>query len=145
MRQNQGPIPWESVALPHHCREQARQAKEELGTESTQKMLAILNRENPQLRPPRGQRPEGVPLQKRPDLLKCPWTLGRPGTYMKVLTNFKIPIFRETYPEDVKNGRIGQNVPWDSIRITAHILLQTGGWSAHLYMRRPTVRSIVFF
>jgi hypothetical protein len=35
-----------------------------------------------------------VPLQKRPELQKDP------GTYKEALTNIKIAIFRETYPED---------------------------------------------
>jgi hypothetical protein len=40
------------------------------------------------------------PLQKRPEHQKGPGTLKGPGTYKEALTNVKIAIFRETYPED---------------------------------------------
>jgi hypothetical protein len=57
-------------------------------------MQACPSWETPQLKPLRGQGQRAVPPQKWPEPQK------RPGTYKEALTNIKIAIFRETYPED---------------------------------------------
>jgi hypothetical protein len=63
--------------------------------------MHIRNREE---KPPPGlQRGQGwreILLQKRPEPKKRPRDDKGPGTYKEALTNFKIAIFRETYPED---------------------------------------------
>jgi hypothetical protein len=57
-------------------------------------MEAHPNREKPQRKPLTGQGQRAVPPQKWPELQKGP------GTHKEALTNVKIAIFRETYPED---------------------------------------------
>jgi hypothetical protein len=57
-------------------------------------MLTCLSRKKPRPKPLRGLGRRLVLLRKRPDLQKDP------GTYKEVLTNIKIVIFKEAYPED---------------------------------------------
>jgi hypothetical protein len=73
------------------------QAKQEVGAFSNQEMQARLNGEKPQPKPRRGQGQRAVPLQKWPELQKVP------GNYKEALTDIKIAIFKETYPEDKLN------------------------------------------
>jgi hypothetical protein len=60
-------------------------------------MQARPSREKPRSKPQRGQGQRAVPPLKRPELQKGP------GTYKEALTNIKIAIFMETYPEDKLN------------------------------------------
>ncbi|PNF15260.1 hypothetical protein B7P43_G00966 [Cryptotermes secundus] len=57
-------------------------------------MQARPSREKPLPIPLRGQGQRAVPPQKEPELQKGP------GTYKEAVTNIKVAIFRETYPED---------------------------------------------
>jgi hypothetical protein len=57
-------------------------------------MQARPSRGKPQPKPQRGQGQRVVPPLKRPEIQKGP------GTYKEALTNIKIAIFNETYPED---------------------------------------------
>jgi hypothetical protein len=84
-------------------------------------MEACLSREKPRLGPLRGPGLREVPLQSRSSLQKGP------GTYREALTDTKIAIFKENYPEDklTKEApisyprRTGKRVLWDSERRTA--------------------------
>jgi hypothetical protein len=68
--------------------------KQELGAFSNQGMLTHPIREKPRLKPLGGLDRRAVLLQKWPDLQKGP------GTYKEALTNMKIAIIKDAYPED---------------------------------------------
>jgi hypothetical protein len=66
-------------------------------------MEACLSREKPQSGPLRGQVPEGsIPTERvrPPRPPKRPKDYSGPGTYKEALTNIKLAIFKEKYPED---------------------------------------------
>jgi hypothetical protein len=75
-------------------RQKLGQARQELGAFGNQETQVCPSREIPRLKPLRHQGQRAAPPQKQPELQKGP------GTYKEALTNIKIAIFRETYPED---------------------------------------------
>jgi hypothetical protein len=74
--------------------------KQELGAISNQEMQARPSREKPRLKPIRGLGWRAVLLLKTARPPKTSRDSRGPGTYKKVLTNIKIAIFKEAYPED---------------------------------------------
>jgi hypothetical protein len=80
------------------------QAKQKLGAFSNQEMRARPSRGKPQPKPQRGRGQRVVPPLKRPEIQKDP------GTYKEALTNIKIAIFKETYPEDKLNKEDQKNI-----------------------------------
>jgi hypothetical protein len=87
-------------------------------------------------------RSEGSTPTKTARPPKIPWDSRGPGTYKEVLTNIKIAIFKEAYPEDKLTKRpedyprgTGKGVAWDSFRrTTTPKVLQTGGRCINIYI-----------
>jgi hypothetical protein len=77
----------------------ARANKQELGAFSNQEMQAHSSRGNPYQNPQEAKVGGQYPYRNGQSSKKTQGLLG-PVTYKETLTNIKIDIFRETYPED---------------------------------------------
>jgi hypothetical protein len=135
-------------------------AKQKLGAFNNQEMRARPSSGKTQPKPQTGQDQRVVTPTEMARDPKMPKDLSGRGTYKEALTNIKIAISKESYPEDKLNeddqknileelGKVLRRTPSDELPLLNSYRLEGGALIyiyiyIYIYMRRQTVWSMAY-